>query len=546
MPTIEFSLKDLSRLLGKKVNPSELEEALEFVKGEVDGLEGDTVKADMKDTNRPDLWSVEGIARELKGFYGLGKGVPEYKAEKSKVKAFVDPGLIGIRPKAAYAIVKNVKLDDFAIKQMIQTQEKIAMTYGRKRKEVAIGIFDYDMVEGDVYYKAENPSYEFVPLGYKVKMSLEEILSDHPKGAEYSHLLKGMKKYPLLVDSRGEVLSMPPIINSAGSGKVTENTKNLFIDVTGYDQETIDIALKILCANFIDRGGKCESVQICYKDEKVWTPVFKPKKISLDFNYLNKLSGTGFKKNEVLALLKKKRLNAKIEGNKIRVEYSDMRADVLHPVDIIEEVLIAYGYNKFTPLVPNLNVVGKESRNSMHDRIVRECCVGVGLQEVLTLNLSSKEMQQEKVFMDNELVEIANPVSASYSVFRSNIFPGLLEFLSKNKHNAFPQRVFEIGRVLELNPRSEIGVDQKRRVCCMVSDNTADFTYIRSLLDSVMNGLGYKHKLKESVQDKTFIEGRKALVSFAEGKGVIGEVSPVVLGAFGLENPVAFFEIEFI
>ena len=267
--------KDLEELCGCRFqSKEELEEALWKAKTELESLEGDEIKASLSDTNRPDLLSTEGIARELRYRLGKQKKILEYKTKKSGIVATVDPALKEIRPKAAYAIARNVKVTDAFLRQMIQLQEKICLTFGQKRKEIAIGVFDLGQVNGNVRYYAADLKTEFVPLEYKVKMRLDEILAEHPKGKEYGQLLKGQKKYPLLVDSKNEVLSMPPIINSAGSGKVTEKTKNLFLDVTGFSQEKVNTALAVFCAALADRGAAIGSVEVNYGNKKVTTPFF--------------------------------------------------------------------------------------------------------------------------------------------------------------------------------------------------------------------------------------------------------------------------------
>ncbi|MFA4907811.1 MAG: phenylalanine--tRNA ligase beta subunit-related protein, partial [archaeon] len=274
MPNIEASKSDLEKLAGKKFSDSELEEALLYVKGEIDSREGDCLKIDIKETNRPDLWSTEGIARELRSHFGLEKGIPFPEVKPAKVTVTIGAGLEKIRPLGVYAICRGVKVTDESLRQLIQLQEKICLTFGRKRKEVAIGVFDADKVKGNCRYLAMDPGFEFIPLGYSRQMSLREILYEHPKGKEYAHLLEGREKFPLLLDENNGVLSMPPIINSEGSGKVTEATKNLFIDVTGFRQENIETALRIICLALSDRGATIEAVQVKRAGKTITTPSF--------------------------------------------------------------------------------------------------------------------------------------------------------------------------------------------------------------------------------------------------------------------------------
>ncbi|MDD3084251.1 MAG: phenylalanine--tRNA ligase beta subunit-related protein, partial [Candidatus ainarchaeum sp.] len=245
MPTLEVSRKDFEKLVGKKFSQKELEESLEYVKGELDFQENDILKVDCKETNRPDLWSTEGLAREIKSRIGLEKGIKKYKVEKSNIEVFIDKNLEKVRPLIVCAVVKGVKIDNDFIVQMVQLQEKVGETFGRKRKEAGIGLYDLDIMNPPVYYKGfKDNEIEFIPLEWKVPMRPTEILSQHDKGKAYSHLLSNTKIYPIVIDSKNVVASMPPIINSQITGKITEKTKNLFIEVTGFNWKVVETALE--------------------------------------------------------------------------------------------------------------------------------------------------------------------------------------------------------------------------------------------------------------------------------------------------------------
>ena len=229
MPNVEISLKDISKLVGKKIPLKELKEIVLYVKGEVEAVEGDKITVDVKETNRPDLWSAEGIARELKARIGKDKGIPKYAVAKGNVSCTIEKSVENVRPFIVCALVKNVRITDEFLRQMIQLQEKVGMTFGRKRRETGIGLYDFKKMTPPVFYRGyKDNEIEFVPLDYKVKMRPSEILSEHPKGKEFGHLLEGATKYPIVMDSNKVVASMPPIINSEITGKVTEKTREIF------------------------------------------------------------------------------------------------------------------------------------------------------------------------------------------------------------------------------------------------------------------------------------------------------------------------------
>ncbi len=551
MPNLEISKKDLESFMGKKYSRELLEEELEYIKGEIDLLDGDVLRIDCKETNRPDLWSAEGISRDLLARTGKDKGIKEYKVTPSGVSVHVDANLEKVRPLIACAVVRNVKINEELLKQMIQLQEKVGENYGRKRKELGIGLYDFDIMKAPVYYKGfKDDEIEFVPLEWKVSMKPSEILAQHEKGKAYKHLLEGAKVYPIVIDSKNTVASMPPIINSQTTGKVTESTKNLFIECTGFKWETVSTALEVICMALADRGAKIESCKVHFpKDAKPYpaksvnSPEFKTEKMSFAKELVEVKTGLGLKDKEILDLLLKARYNAEIKGEKVHVEYPTYRTDIMHPVDIIEDMLISYGFNKIAPVKVEMNVVGSQLPIALYNDFVREGCVGLALQEIMLYNMTSKEVQANKVLLDKEeFVEIANPVSTSYEILRKRLAPQLLEFFAKNKNQEYPQRIFEIGSCLAVDSKAENGIKQSNNLCVALTHSNANYTEIKSHLDSLCKYLGLKNEVKK--KQFAFFSENSAEVIIGNKKGFIGEVKKEVLDNFGLRKPVVLFEIE--
>ncbi|MFA6269271.1 MAG: phenylalanine--tRNA ligase subunit beta [archaeon] len=414
MPNLEISKKDLENFMGKKYSRDQLEDVLEFIKGEIDALEDDSLRIDCKETNRPDLWSTEGIARELLARTGKDVGIKKYSVRKSSVDVFINSNLEKVRPLIACALIKDIKITEPLLLQLIQLQEKVGENYGRKRKELGIGLYDFDIMQPPVYYKGfKDDEVEFVPLEWKVQLRPSEILAQHEKGKAYRHLLEGTEVYPIVIDANRTVASMPPIINSQTTGKVTEKTKNLFIEVTGFKWETIETALEVMCMALADRGGKIYSCKLHFPSDKkpypaktIFTPVFASEKMAFDKSIVLEKTGLGLKDKEIIDLLERARYDAKIKGKKVVVEYPTYRTDIMHPVDIIEDLLISYGFNNIAPKKVEMNVVGSELSEVKYNDFVREGCIGMGLQEVMTYNLTSRIVQADNLVLQNEdLVE---------------------------------------------------------------------------------------------------------------------------------------------
>ena len=551
MPNIEVSKKDLESLVGKSFTRIELEEALEYVKGEIDALDGDALRIDCKEPNRPDLWSAEGIAREIRARMGKEKGVAEYKVHKGDVAVHVDANLQGVRPLIACAVVKGVTINDEFIKQIVQLQEKVGESFGRKRKELGIGLYDFDIMVPPIQYKGfADDKIEFVPLEWKVPMRPSEILAQHDKGKAYAHLLKDAKVFPIVIDSKNVVASMPPIINSQITGKVTDKTKNLFIECTGFKWRTVQTALEVICMALADRGGKIYSCHLHFPKESapypakaIFSPGFLTEKLSFDKALIKDKSGLELKDKEIIDLLARARYNAEIKGDKVKVEYSSYRIDVMHSVDVIEDLLISYGFNNVAPQKIEMNVVGSQLKEAEALDFVRGGCVGLCLQEVMTYNLTSKEIQGKNMFLEKEeFVEIANPVSISYELLRKRLSPQLLDFLRKNKDKEFPQRIFEVGTVLELREGAHNGIHESNHLCVVLTHSNVNYTEIKSFFDSLCKYLGLTAQIKKHAFP--FLGENAAEITINGKKGFIGELKKEVFDAFGLRKPVALFEIE--
>lgn len=265
MPKVEFSTKEVQNLLGKGVSSE-----TEYLRGRIPMLGVDVESIDDEKIileifpNRPDMLSVEGFARALSAFLGIKPGMKKYDVkENSGVELFIDSSVCNVRPYISAAAIRNVKLDDVALKSIMDLQEKLHITHGRGRKKAAIGVHNLDAFEQPLQYKASEPKeVKFKPLNFEKEIYLDEILALHPKGREFSHLLKNSEKFPVITDKNGRVLSMPPIINSELT-KVTEKTKNLFIEITGTDSKAVNQALNMVVTSIADRcSGEICSVNL--------------------------------------------------------------------------------------------------------------------------------------------------------------------------------------------------------------------------------------------------------------------------------------------
>ncbi|MBS3170817.1 phenylalanine--tRNA ligase subunit beta [Candidatus Woesearchaeota archaeon] len=547
MPTIDISLKDLSKLVGKEITLENFEpEALLWIKGEIDGIDGDNIKIDCKESNRPDLWSTEGIARAVSPFYTKERGIRKYNVEDSDVYLHVDRSVDKIRPYISAAIIEDITITDDLIKQLIQIQEKVTTTFGRKRKVAAIGIYDFDKMTPPITYKAFKPTeLKFIPLGFTKEMTLKDILIHHPKGQEFAHLLTDFDKYPIVIDNKDIVASMPPVINSESTGKVTEKTKNLFIEVTGINLDDTQVALNIVVCALADRGGKIKTVLVDYGEKHLRTPDFTPKKIKVKFTEIEKITGIKFSLKELKDLLEKQQYEVKKAKDCLEVEYPSYRQDIMHPVDVIEDILISYGYNKVTPILANLATTGEISPIEEFCEDIRELIPGFGAQELLNFTLTNKEILFRKMNLKEEnCIEIANPVSNKWTNLRNAIIPSLMDFLEHNTSQEYPQQVYEVGDIVIINDRSETKTDTRKHLAWALADKEANFTKAKQIITYILTGLNIDFQIEEESND-SFITGRCArIIANKKVLGYFGEIHPKVLQNFSIEFPICALELD--
>jgi phenylalanyl-tRNA synthetase beta chain len=514
---------------------------------------------------RPDMFDAAGLARALRGYLAIETGLPVYRVEPSGFKVTVQPGLENIRPYLVACVVRGLVMDDENVKTVMKMQENLHWALGRNRRRASIGVYDLDTVEPDFEYSAVAPDgVRFVPLfgmpDGMVEATPKEILEKHPKGVGYKHLLEKFDKYPLLCDANGKVLSMPPIINSEET-RVTQKTRNLFIDVTGPDKNAIEKTIAVIACGLADLGAKVETVQVAYPDgSKETTPNLKPQARSIDPEAVERLIGVEVA--DMPKVLERMRYGARMESGSIMLEVPAYRADIMHEYDIFEDVAISYGYRNIKPqLVPSMTVGSHQPIEEL-STTARRVMTGLGFLEIMTPALTSVAEHYEKLGLPvpEHYVRLENPISVEQTLAREQLITGLLSTLRVNTTREMPQQVFEAGDCFELSKEMETGVRTRRKLAAAIAGPRVGYTDAKQVLDTLArelavpaapaSGAESSGELRfESFKSPTFIPGRCARVLVRTGDreiawGLLGEVHPAVLEAFGITQPTALLEVD--
>lgn len=493
--------------------------------------------------NRPDLLSYQGFKRSFLAFLGKETGIKEYKINKPEkdYKVIIDSSVKEIRPYTACAIVRGLELDDEKIKEIIDVQERLHITIGRKRKKAAIGIYPLEKIKLPITFKAVEPDkIKFIPLEMDRELSGLEILQKHPKGREYSHLLAGKIKFPVFVDAEERVLSMPPIINSHLTGKITKDTKDVFIECSGFDFEILKICLNIIITCFADLGGKVYQMELSrgIARGKEITPSLKPRTMKISLENTNKLLGSDFNEKTIKQLLEKMGYNYK---NKV-VEIPAWRSDILHEVDLIEDAAIAYGYENFIPEIPEISTIGEEDRKEKAIKNISLILAGLGFLEVSNYHLTNKENQFRKMNLPEKesMIEVEES-KTEYSILRKDMTHLMLKILSENIDSEYPQKIFEAGKIFGTSSEK---VSEKNSLAAAITPG--NFTDMKQSLEYLFRMLSLEPLFSEPKNiPQWFIEGRTAEI-FIRGKsaGFIGEVHPKILKNWKIKMPVSLFEVD--
>ncbi|MEM4330875.1 MAG: phenylalanine--tRNA ligase subunit beta [Candidatus Pacearchaeota archaeon] len=539
MTNITFNRKEIEKNLGRI--DEDLQKKIISVGIEIEDLTEDEITLGIT-PNRPDLLSKQGFLRQM-NFYLEKKKPKNYTAEENKeYKVIVEKSVKEVRPYTVCAVAKNLNFDDERIKEIIEIQEKLHLTLGRNRKKIAIGIYPLEKISFPVRFLAKKPKeIIFRPLEFDREIDGLRILREHPTGREYAHLLEGKEVFPVFEDANKKILSMPPIINSHETGKVTQETKDVFVECSGFNLFYLKKVLNIICCALIDMGAKIYQVKVIDK-RNMYTPDFTEEKIEFTLEQINKTLGLDFKERDIEKLLLK--MGIKVERTKkgFNALVPPYRVDLLNWSDIAEEVAIAFGYENIGFEIPSISTIAEEDKKFVIKRKIGEILAGLGFLECSSLHLNTKEEIKKMHYQFKNFIEIENS-KTEYNTLRIDLMTNLLKIFSENSDSQYPQKIFEIGTVFSLDEREETGIKEKQNLAIAICDDETNFTEIKRVLDYLFKMVDKKYELEET-ENQNFIPGRvgKVIVDGNE-VGYIGEIAPRVLKNWKINFPVAALEI---
>ena len=538
MPVVALYFSRLQKLVGK-VSKKQISELLPFLGLDIESEDDQRIRVEYS-PNRPDYSTDFGIAIGLQGLFGIKTGAIKLKIKNSKNYSItVKPDVSKIRPFVTGIIAKNGKIDEKILEQLIQMQEDLHMGIGRKRKKSSIGIHDLDKISFPLIYTTTNKNHKFIPLNSEKELTISKIIADTETGKDYGHLLGQSSQVPVIIDANQKTVSFPPIINAAIT-TVTPKTKNLFVEVTGINKEDAEDMLSVVATILQSAGFTLEHIQI--SGAKNSSPKLQEKKMSVDVSLINQTLGLNLNTSKIISSLKKSRLNALSKGKNIICTIPAYRFDIFGPMDLVEEVALGYGIQNFEPTISSSQTLGQINPISLQLKSLNQTMIGLGFLEALNSSLSSKRVLYDMTNRDSKnIISVLDSKSQEHTILRDSILPGLIENLSRNIHESYPQKMFETGGIFNLdNPISE-----KTNLSAISAHKDANFTEIKSVLQTVLKiGFGIEIQTKTAV-NSSFEDGHCANIIFNGNTiGIIGEINSKIIDNYKIRVPVVGFEIS--
>uniref|UniRef100_A0A8D0GAC2 Phenylalanine--tRNA ligase beta subunit n=1 Tax=Sphenodon punctatus TaxID=8508 RepID=A0A8D0GAC2_SPHPU len=451
--------------------------------------------------NRYDLLCLEGLVRGLQVFKERIKA-PRYKRimpDNAEIQRLIlTEETAQVRPHAVAAVLRNITFVKNRYDSLIDLQEKLHQNICRKRTLVAIGTHDLDTVSGPFTYTAKPPSeIKFKPLNQDKEYTASEIMDLYKMDSHlrhYLHIIEDKPRYPVIYDSNGIVLSMPPIINGDHT-KISLNTRNVFIECTATDIAKARIVLDILVTMFseyCENPLTVEAAEVVYPNGKTHIyPELAYRREKVKAELINKKVGISETPSNLAKLLTRMCLKSQVTGNGniLEIEIPPNRADIIHACDIIEDAAIAYGYNNIKMTIPKTYTIANQFPLNKLTELLRQDLAAGGFTEALTFALCSQEDIADKLGMDiaaTKAVHIANPKTAEFQVARTSLLPGLLKTVAANRKMPLPLKLFEISDIVVKDSTKDVGARNHRHLCAIYYNKNPGFEIIHGLLDRVM------------------------------------------------------------
>ena len=540
MPVVELNINRVRNLISGKTTRKQIIETLPFLGLDIESQNEEKIRIEYS-PNRPDYSTEFGVSLGLQGLLGIKKGIQKFNIKKTKNYSIkVDSSVSKIRPFVTGIVAKNGSLNGDDIQQLMWMQEDLHDGIGRKRKKSSIGLHNVDKISFPLTYRTLTREHKFIPLNSNSEQTIDEILTNTEVGQKYGCVVENEKNVPIILDSENNTISFPPIINSALT-TVTSSTKNILVEVTGIDKEAAEDMLSVVVSILQTAGFEFEELKI--SGNKNSTPLFKDRTIIYEPKLTSEILGIDMNISNMVTCLKKCRLDASVKGKKINCAIPRYRFDIFGPMDLVEEIALGYGIAEIEPKLSPSTTIGQKNDVILKTELIRKTAVGLGILEAFNSSLTSKKVLYDLTKREStEIISVLDSKSQEHTILRDSLLPGLLENLSKNIHESYPQKFFESGVVFTKSDP----INESVNFAVIISHKDTNFSEIKAVLQSILR-TSFKINLqtKTSENQEVFSEGRHADIFVNDKKiGEVGEINSEILENFRIRTSVTGFEIK--
>jgi phenylalanyl-tRNA synthetase beta chain len=547
MPVVELNINRIKKLISGQITKKKIIENLPFLGLDIESQDGDQIRVEYS-PNRPDYSTDFGIALGLQGLLGTKKGIFKTNIKKEgKYEIKVNSSVSKIRPFVTGIVAKNGIIDDQTIKQLMNMQEDLHLGIGRKRKKSSIGLHDLDKISFPLTYTTTSRDHKFVPLNSTVESTISNILSETDVGQNYGWTLGDSKNVPVIIDREENTISFPPIINAAIT-TVTTKTKNILVEVTSIDKDAAEDMLSVVSTILQIAGFQISELKIT--GGKNSTPKLNSRIIQYEPKFTAQILGLDISISAMITSLKKCRLDARQNGKKIQCVIPRYRFDIFGSMDIVEEIALGYGIQNLEPKLSTSETLGEKSVITKKLELISKTAVGLGFTEVLNSTLTSENsfVLTNRAQMGSLSLSVLDSKSQEHTILRDLILPGLIENISKNIHEPYPQKIFETGIVFRTPTKYE-----SQHLGAVMAYKESNFSEMKAILQSILK-TGLKLDMTTEFPNENsnteygtriFSKGRFAKVLVQDIiVGYVGEINSEVLDNFKIRTPIVGFDID--
>ena len=535
-------------LLPVPVSDSQLDDLLFASKAEVERRDDDDLGISVT-PDRLDLLSEGGLALYLQGALEVARGlapIPVMGASSPVVEFAVDASVDRIRPCLGGFVVRapsDSGIDAGTLAEAIRFQEILHDSLGRDRRTASLGIYPLDRLDPPIHYALEPlAGVRFVPLDASEEVGGEEFFRDHPMAARFGALGRDGDRCLTLRDVRGTVLSLPPVLNGREGGEARVGDRTLLIESTGTRPQSVRESLGLLLVVFAARGWSFAPVSVRRAGNPPEEYVLTRPAIELTAAQVHDVAGVALPAAEIERRLGRCRLSARPRAGGWTVDAPPWRPDLLAPVDLVEEVVLAVPLRPEDGRVPPSVTRGRRRHETTFRRRIATALLGMGCAAPHTSVLASEAAVGR--LPGSRAVRLANPVSAEYAVLRDRLLVSHLDVLGRNTRHGYPQRYGEVGPVIVADPAAESGADTRYRAGLLLASETAGFAEAAGAADYLLRTVDVV-AVREPAELPGTIPGRAARARVAgEVVAEIGEIHPRLLAELGVPVPVAWAELD--